>query len=110
RRNQYSIGSVTSGGIAASTANSNAHIGQRNRAPAMNATTIYNRNAAPCRRPNSQTPRSVVPLAYLRYIPTSSPAQVKASMKATVAKSLPIGDIGGGVARMRGGPDSKGTG
>ena len=49
-------------------------------------------NAPPWRRPNSHTPISVVPVTYFRNIPTSSPAQVHASKKATTAKRTPIGE------------------
>src|SRR5690606_7232834 len=101
RRYQSSSGRVTSGGIAASTASSKAHIGQRRRAPATMATARYSRKAPPWRRPNSQTTASVLPLTYFRYMPTSRPAQVKASIKATMEKSRPAGDRG---RRCMGGP------
>src|SRR5690606_33526502 len=45
--------------------------------------------------PNSHTPRSVVPVPYLSSMPTSSPAQVAASTRATMENSLPAGAIGG---------------
>ena len=50
-------------------------------------------NIPPCRRPNSHTPASVVPVTYFRNMPTSSPAQVRASSSAITAKTRPTGEI-----------------
>ena len=90
RRNQSSSGYVTNGGIAANTASTAAHQGQRKRIAATRETKKYTRNAAPCRRPNNQTPSSVRSSTCLSNMPMSSPVQVNASNLAAAVNTCPI--------------------